>query len=277
MTIDEKDGGVSDDAILDDVFASDRDRGADDAAPTPEPTPKADTEEVEAQDKDGESKRYRDPENGRFVPLTELKTERTKRQEEARLRAEAEQRALSAEAALNEARRYADQFQRGQHQPQQQQRQVEEEPDPFVDPQGYRTFIVNQAHRVALSERLNVSQMMAEDKYGAEKVSKAVDAAIKAGVALHFRDNSKHAYADIVAWHDKQEAFAEIGNDPSAFKANFEKQIREKVMAEQKGSASPQRFPGTLADASASGAQGQVLSDEAIVNDVFSSDRRRRG
>lgn len=273
---------ITDDAIVDNVFASDRDRGADVAAPEPqakepvETEPEVKADEAEIKSEDGSSKQYRDPETGRFVPLTELKTERQKRQEEARLRAEAEQRAIAAEARAEEARRYAERFYQQQHQQQQQNYQPPQPPDPFVEPEQYQRYVVGQAQLASLNERLNISQMMAEEKFGAEVVEKALQAAAQAGVAQHFVQ-ARHPYADLVTWFNRQEAIHRIG-DPTSFETRIREEERQKVLAELKkgGSASPQKFPGTLADASAAGQQGRLLTDEAIVDSLFASDRRRR-
>ena len=209
------------------------------------------------------------------MPLTELKTERTKRQEEARLRAEAESRVAAAEAALAEARRYADQRQPAQHQqqPQPQQPQI---PDPFTEPEAYQEYVERRAQAVAFNERMNMSQMLAEEKYGADKVAKALEVASKAGVIPHLLQ-TRNPYGELMTWHARHEQFAKIGPDPSEFEARVRKEEREKVLAELKqGQQSPQRFPGTLADAPASGAQGAMaLSDQQMLDNAYASNRRR--
>lgn len=272
-----------DQSVLDAAFSSNRDRGADTAAPEPQdkPKPEAETAKADAKpDADGESrdpfKEYRDPDTKRLVPLTELKSEREKRQEFARLRDEAERRAAIAEEQLAEARR-AWQFQQQPHQTLQHQQQPQI-PDPFTDPEAYQQYVVEQAQHVALSERLNTSQMLAEEKHGTGKVQAALQAANQMGVLRGFIQ-TRNPYGELVKWYDRQMALSEIGDDVPAYKANLEKQIREKVLQELKsGQASPQqRFPGTLADASASGAQGaMMLSDQAMLDSIFASDRKRR-
>ena len=44
--------------------------------------------------------------------------------------------------------------------------------------------------------------------------------------------NSPNRYAEAVRWHQRQVASAEIGDDPSAFKARVEAELREKILAE---------------------------------------------
>jgi hypothetical protein len=270
---------VSDDAIVDDIFASDRDRGADSAAPEPqakepvEPSLEAKGDEPKADGEDGSSKQYRDPDTGRFVPLTELKTEREKRPEvEARLRAESEQRSRM-EAELAAARRYAAQAQQQFQQPVQQP----EAPDPWTDPQGYQAFVEQRAELAALNQRLNMSEMIAEEKFGREVIDKATRWAQQNGLQRSFI-GTRHPYGELVSAYQRAEAMHKIG-DPTDFEKRVREEERQKVLEELKrgpASTQHQRFPGTLSDASAAGTQGRVLTDEAIVDDLFSSDRRRR-
>ena len=72
-------------------------------------------------------------------------------------------------------------------------------------------------------------------------------------------------------------ALQRIGDDFDGYEKRIRDEERQKVIAElKKGPAQPQRFPGTLADGTASGAQGAILTDEAMMADVFSSQRRSR-
>ena len=134
----------ADDTLLNDVFSSGRERGADTAAPA-EPDAKAAEPTAEPQSKeaaepeakpeatDAEPKGYRDPSTGRFVPLKELTSEREKRQsaekardEEARLRKDAEDNWRRTQAQVEEIQRRI-QAQAQPHQP---------PPDPNLDPAG---------------------------------------------------------------------------------------------------------------------------------------------
>ena len=264
-----------DDDVLGDVFSSDRDRGADTAAPVADP--KADVPKDEnpqaADDGEDKSKQYRDPENGRFVPLTELKSEREKRQEAQRLREESDRRAMEYERRALDAERRALAVQQQYAQPQQQQF-APQVPDVFTDPDGFREYVEGNARMAAVNERLNMSQMMAEQVHGEKLVAEALEAATKAGVNQQFI-SQRHPYEALVKWYKKQSAMAEVGDDLGA----YEKRIREKVLAELKagnGGQPQQRFPGTLADATASGGQGAILTDEAMMADVFATDRRSR-
>lgn len=271
-----------DEDLMSDVFASDRDRGADHAAPeteakvelSPESVEKTETKgHADAEDKDS-SKQYRDPENGRFVPLTELKSEREKRQEAQRMRDEAEKRVAEYERRFQDLER---RFQTAQYPQPQQQMQRVQPPDPFTDPEAYQQFVVEQAQTVALSERLNTSQMLAEEKYGAQVVEEALQAALRAGVNHHFI-KARNPFAELVAWHKRNQGMQRIGDDVEGFEKRIREEERQKVLAELKqgNKGQPQRFPGTLADATASGGQGAILTDEAMMADVFSSERRAR-
>lgn len=290
---------ASDAALVDEIFASDRDRGADSAAPEPSVTPppevKAEasakvettTEKVDDKDDDdGSSKQYRDPETGRFVPLTELKTERSKRQEEARLRTEAETRAARAEAALDEARRLWTLQQQPQH-----QQHVQHEPtvpdDFWNDPNRFLSQTLQQQEqriraeiqRERILERIEDTreQMMATHKDFEELEKAFVEAAEQSPNLLaamaQARNPAKYAYETA----KRLKFLSDVGQEPDNYVQRIREEERKKVLEELKlGPSQTQRFPGTLSDAPAAGAQGRVLSDAAIVDDVFASDRRRR-
>jgi hypothetical protein len=282
--------GKDDEAnVLDDVFSSSRDRGADTAAPEPEskaepaiePEARATDTESSPEPKETDSqKQYRDPETGRFVPLHELKTERQKRQEEARLREEAERRASTYERQIQDLLARAVQPQQVQ-QPQPQPQQVQA-PDPFSDPEGFRDFVFNQAQHkaqmIAQNERLHMSETLAIEKFGEEAVNKAFEEAQRRGIAGQFA-RMRHPYAEIVKWHQKQSRLDVIGDDFDGYEKRIREEERAKVLAELKnggGKQQTQRFPGTLADGTSSGGQGAVLTDEAMMADVFGADRRSR-
>ena len=160
-----------DDTLLNDVFSSSRDRGADPAAPAEpeaeakEPTAEPQSKEaVEPESKpeatDPDAKGYRDPSTGRFVPLKELTTEREKRQaaeksreEEARLRTAAEENARLYEQRIADIER---RLQASQNPPQ-------PPPDPNFDPAGALAYQQNEFQQALLNQRLNTSEMFARN------------------------------------------------------------------------------------------------------------------
>jgi hypothetical protein len=103
--------------------------------------------------------------------------------------------------------------------------------------------------------------------------------------------NSPNRYAEAVRWHQRQITRAEIGDDPSAFKARVEAELREKILAELNGgigersdavlrTAMGPRFapatPSNLAGARNVGVRsGPAWSGPASLNDIF--DRRKPG
>lgn len=80
------------------------------------------------------------------------------------------------------------------------------------------------------------SRMLADEKFGAETVKEADDAL---GELIQANDPSvmelqqrikvsPHPYADLVSWHQRRKAMADIGDDPTTYEAR----LREKIMAE---------------------------------------------
>jgi hypothetical protein len=87
---------------------------------------------------------------------------------------------------------------------------------------------------------------------------------------------STNRYAEAVRWHQRQSARAEIGDDPSAYKARLEAELREQILAELGGAGArfAQLAPSNLAGArNVGGRGGPAWSGPATLNDIF--DRRR--
>lgn len=284
----------ADDDDYGDVFSSEReDRGGKDPASSPEPAAdtgptrdergrfaaKSQDEPAESQPQPEQQAQQQvspeqqppvDPNANRHVPLSELKAERKRRQELERLHMESEARAKAYEQMFQQ------QPQRQQPQPQPQ----EQAPDPFTDPEGFYRYQARETQRQILNNTLNLSESFARRHFGSQIVDEAVQAAQQAGVSSQFL-TAPDPYAALVEWHKREKALAKFGTDPEAYEKQLEEQIRQKVLAELKaggaaGQQPQQRFPGTLATATATGTQGAVLSDEAVMGDVFGSDRRSR-
>jgi hypothetical protein len=271
-----------DDAVMSEVFGSDRDRGSetappvDDAETVIEADAEADdTAEAAAETTDDAEPKSpgRDPATGKFVPVTELVSERKKLKEridnEARLRQEAEARAA--------------QYERQMALLMQQQRAVQqtEIPDPVMDPEGAYLYQTQQLQEMVVSNMLDVSEFAMRAKHGDEIVDKALQAALQTGVNKHFM-TQRNPYGALVDWYRRSMAMQEIGDDPAAFRKRVEEETRAKILADLKAgklqttAQPPQRLPGTLADATSAGSQGAHLSDEAMLAGIFGSDRRQR-
>jgi UDP-N-acetylglucosamine:LPS N-acetylglucosamine transferase len=90
---------------------------------------------------------------------------------------------------------------------------------------------------------------------------------------------SPNRYAEAVKWHHRQSARAEIGDDPAAYKARLEAELREQILAELGGSSGARRFaqlaPSNLAGARNVGARGgPAWSGPASLNDIFDRSRK---
>lgn len=274
---------VSADAeLLKEVFSSSRDRGADFAAPKSEPVeveaaapePETAPEPEAEQQAEDKPKGYRDPASGRFVPLIELQSEREKRQEaqkareeEARLRTEAEENARRYQAQLQEMERRIAAAQNPPPPP----------PDLFEDPNAWQQNIRSEMEQRMINERANMSELLARNKYGDEIVDKALQAATSQGIAPQFL-RARDPYGALLDWHKRASFVQEIGPDPEAYKNKLREQIRNEVLQEIKAApAKQQQFPTSLVDATASGPQGaQPVSESAMAARLFSTERKRR-
>jgi hypothetical protein len=258
----------ADDAVMDEMFSTTRDRG-----PAKEPAPAAPEQQVDLEEA------IAAVDQQRMVPLSELTSERkklkAKLEEESRQRIEWETR----------AKLYQEQAERaGQPQRPQPQRQVPI-PDVFNDPEGYARYVEAQAAHRLETERLHNSEERARDKFGDAVVEEALDAARKAGLIErgHFlQANPRHPWGELVAWHKQQKVLATVGDDPDAYRKKVEDEIRAKLASEGSAGgttapgAPPQRFPGTLADNTAAGPQGAHLTEGAAMGSLFDTNRKRK-
>lgn len=136
---------------------------------------------------------------------------------------------------------------------------------------------------------LSIARDNAETRFTPEKVSEAEQAFISAlqSQKLDPADyqkvvSSPNRYAAAVQWHQRQLAQAEIGDDPAAYKAKLEAEIREKVLAEVKGEGQQQEqqrqpvMPSNLAGVRNVGSRsGPAWGGPASINDIFA--RKRSG
>jgi hypothetical protein len=186
------------------------------AAPAPEqsaPVIEADKPAAPEPEPQGDA-RARDPETGRFVPISALLDERDKRQAETRKREELEQ----------QLQRY------------QQPQQPEQAP---TDPSGIIQYALAEQQRIAFNERLNTSELMARQSHGEETVSEAQQAflsAVQQNPMLQQQLQGQiHPYDFVVKWHKQHKLMSEIGQDPEAWRKSEAEKIRQQVLAELQG------------------------------------------
>ena len=158
--------------------------------------------------------RARDPETGRFVPISALLDERDKRQAETAKR-------IDLEAQLQ---RY------------QQPQQPEYVP---TDPSGIIQYALAEQQRVAFNERLNTSELMARQAHGEDIVSEAQQAFLSAvgqnPMLQQQLQGQIHPYDFVVRWHRQHKLMSEIGQDPEAWRKSEAEKIRQQVLAELQG------------------------------------------
>lgn len=295
------DKSASEDAVLDNVFASDRDRGGksvplaaeapvetkgDTAPPSETPGTAASQEAAQQAEEVDEAQLHPVP---RGILKKERERFRAKLDEEARARVAAETRAklYEEQIARHEAEKRQPQPQRAA--PQQQQVRI---PDPVLEPERYAQYFQYQLSAYAQNEATNRSEDRARDKFGDTVVEEAFAFLQKSGLdGSHFiRTNPRDPWGEMVKWYRKEKTVARIGDDPDAYEKQIEERVRQKVLDELKaGKITPAaaqgaqpaggtvtRFPGTLADATATGQQGAHLTDEAVMGAVFNTNRRRK-
>jgi hypothetical protein len=186
------------------------------AAAAPEPSaPVIEAEKPAAPEPEPQGDgRARDPETGRFVPISALLDERDKRQAETAKR-------IDLEAQLQ---RY------------QQPQQPEQIP---TDPSGIIQYALAEQQRIAFNERLNTSELMARQAHGEDIVSEAQQAFLAAvgqnPMLQQQLQGQIHPYDFVVKWHKQHKLMSEIGQDPEAWRKSEAEKIRAQVLAELQG------------------------------------------
>ena len=164
----------------------------------------------------------------------------------------------------------------------------QQKPDWFENPEAATQHAVRETSSPQLdqvtSTLMATAQMVAGIKYGDDKVAEAEQAFLDAmrsqkldPADYHKVANSPNRYAAAVQWHQRQLAQAEIGDDPAAYKAKLETELREKILAEGQqgdGQQAQQRqaaMPSNFASARnvANRSAGPAWSGPASIQDIF--------
>jgi hypothetical protein len=165
-------------------------------------------------------------------------------------------------------------------------------PDFQADPNGWATTFAQNQQRALLNERLNVSEIYARDKIGddLDKYVTEFKAAAEKEPTLWGKLYSQPGpYQWLIKEVDRMRQHAEIGDDPVAFRARVEAELRTKWEAETQGQpaqgngngrTSPAAgLPPSLANArSVAGRTTSTYSGPPSFDDILRRpDKRNRG
>jgi hypothetical protein len=157
-------------------------------------------------------------------------------------------------------------------------------PDMFENPSAFVRNELNGPMTEMRQVLMHNSRLIAEQRHTEEAVS-AADAAFSEAHAAGKLDpaeaqrvlSSPNIYDAAVKWHRRQQALAEIGDDPAAFKAKVEAEIMAKLQAngggeqQQVQQEQPARImPSNFATARNVGARsGPAWAGPTPLNDIF--------
>lgn len=157
------------------------------------------------------------------------------------------------------------------------------EPDIFDDPRGFVHREIAPLAQGQQAMREQFSQMLAVEKFGADKVDAAYKAfADEAGKnpALQYEYErimaSAHPYGELIAWHEKNAVIREIGADPAAYREKLKAELLAEIQSSGQPSpqgnspAAPAVMPTNLAGARNAGARtGPAWSGPRPLADIF--------
>lgn len=170
----------------------------------------------------------------------------------------------------------------------QQKTEQQQPPNQFEDFPGATRHVVQPEFQRIEQQLLAIAKDTAITRFTEEKVNEAEQAFISAmqSQKLDPADfqkvvHSPNRYAAAVQWHQRQQAQAEIGDDPAAYKAKLEAELREKLTAELQqgdGQQAQQRratMPSNFANARNVGNRGTgpAWSGPSTIDDIFNRQR----
>jgi len=140
-------------------------------------------------------------------------------------------------AALQEAREKARELER-RLQASQPKVEPPRAPDIFANPDEFTAFMSEQSRAIALEAKLDISEAMAREAFGDERVDEAFAAfqdRTGQDPSLYQRTLAqKSPWHAVVKWHEAEKVRAEMGDDPVAYRAKVEAEVRAKIAAEQR-------------------------------------------
>ena len=158
--------------------------------------------------------------------------------------------------------------------------------DPVGDPEGFARTVLQQnaalhqqMQEQALHQRANMSEMLARRDHGSEKVDKAVQAAVEAGLNRNFM-SQPDPYRALMDWHTAQDIAQQVGPDLKAWEAKKEAEIEARVLERLrtgvKPAATPQILPPSLSSATRASTTAPVIQDASdfFRNALFAKPQR---
>lgn len=133
-------------------------------------------------------------------------------------------------AALQEVRNENREMKQMLAQLQQQQQPPAPQVPEFLDPEGSQ-FLAQQMQQMQLHMGAELSKTKAEMLHGADKVQAAYAAAQEAGMIDELGVKSD-AWGELVKWHQREQVLSEVGDDPAAYRARVEADVRKQLEAE---------------------------------------------
>lgn len=160
----------------------------------------------------------------------------------------------------------------------------QQKPDWFENPDAAAHHAVAPQFDAVNKMLMENAKLVAGLKYGDDKIE-AADKAFMQAVQSRQIDpadyqkvtTAPNIFAAAVQWHQRQQAQAEIGDDPAAYRAKLEAELREKITAELQqggGQQTQQRqavMPSDLAGARNTGSRsGPAWTGPPSLQDIFS-------
>jgi hypothetical protein len=138
------------------------------------------------------------------------------------------------------------------------------------EPQQPRDPLVS-LHETVVNERFNTSEMLARDKHADldEVVQVFMDAAAKNPALSAQLQNERHPWEFAYQEGKRLKFAAEIGNDPAAYRARLEAEIRASLQPAAPAAPAAAPLPQSLAGARSAGARGTTFTGPTPFESLF--------
>jgi len=104
------------------------------------------------------------------------------------------------------------------------------------DPQG---AYIRQAENAQLNARLDTSELLARDRHGDEAVDELLEFLGTRPDLARWAVSQRNPYGAAMQAYKKEQLAAEIGDDPAAYRAKLEAELKERIRAEVEAQYAP--------------------------------------
>lgn len=158
----------------------------------------------------------------------------------------------------------------------QQQHRPVQFPDPLSDVEGFQGFLQQQLQHIAMTQRLETSEMFARQKFGDDAWEETNEWLLTRPDVAEWARNQRDPWGAAIQQYRKEKLASEIGDNPDAWREKERERLKAELLAELQAGQPGARQPATQIPRSIAGARNVAPSTPAPDDrPVFAKDVRR--